>query len=383
MTFGLSLGLSWRTDEGIGILRELVHDGAATANTRGDLALVYGLSGRDREASATLAADLTSSQIQNNLGYYRSLREMFRQGKPIRRSRSADRQPAAQPEHCAAGPVAPESAFDAARGGTELGGCAATLGTAGAEAGGGNCSRAIAVAPTLPSRRAPEAAMAAAKPVAPTQPLASPMPTRSNTAVVGSGDYWFMLMKLSRISSTAGPIKTMKSAGGVEDHHRHRHRRRKRPAFSSARNMRSVRCSWLSTLNARASGVPYFSAWIIVLVNASIEGEGARFSEVFQGAPVGHEAEFECSLVQFVAQHRGLATGFRHNALKRGVGRSPGFGADHQHVERVGQRLAHALSRLERAFLMTRSGAFLPQVGAAAAHGGSISAAPLPIGSGP
>ena len=98
---GLSLGLSGQTGEGITILRELVRDGAATANTRGNLALVYGLAGREREASATLAVDLSPSQIQNNLAYYRTLREMLRQGKPIgnldapgrsrRRSRAATR----------------------------------------------------------------------------------------------------------------------------------------------------------------------------------------------------------------------------------------------------------------------------------------------------
>lgn len=80
---GLSLGLSGQTSEGITILRELVRDGAATANTRGNLALVYGLAGRDREAAATLANDLTPAQIQTNLAYYRELRALLAQGKPI------------------------------------------------------------------------------------------------------------------------------------------------------------------------------------------------------------------------------------------------------------------------------------------------------------
>ena len=80
---GLSLGLSGHTTEGITILRELVRDGAATAKTRGNLALVYGLAGRDREATAALSAHLSSSQIQNNLAYYRELRSMLLQGKPI------------------------------------------------------------------------------------------------------------------------------------------------------------------------------------------------------------------------------------------------------------------------------------------------------------
>ena len=43
-----------------------------------------------------------------------------------------------------------------------------------------------------------------------------------------------------------------------------------RPAFSSALSIRSVRCSCDRTLKARASGVPYFSAWIIVLAKAVI-----------------------------------------------------------------------------------------------------------------
>lgn len=80
---GLSLGLSGQTSAGITILRELVRDGAATANTRGNLALVYGLAGRDREAAATLANDLSPAQIQTNLAYYHELRALLAQGKPI------------------------------------------------------------------------------------------------------------------------------------------------------------------------------------------------------------------------------------------------------------------------------------------------------------
>ena len=80
---GLSLGLSGQTDAGIRILSELVRDGSANANTRGNLALVYGLAGREREARATLAGDLSPGAIQSNLGYYRELRAMLAKGKPI------------------------------------------------------------------------------------------------------------------------------------------------------------------------------------------------------------------------------------------------------------------------------------------------------------
>lgn len=80
---GLSYGLSGLTGEGIAILRELVRDGEATARTRGNLALVYGLAGRDREAAATLEGDLTPAQIRQNLAYYRELRILLQQGRPI------------------------------------------------------------------------------------------------------------------------------------------------------------------------------------------------------------------------------------------------------------------------------------------------------------
>jgi Flp pilus assembly protein TadD len=80
---GLSLGLSGQTSEGIRILSELNRDKQASARTRGNLALIYGLAGRDREAAAVLATDLSSSQVQSNLAYYRELRGLLKQGKPI------------------------------------------------------------------------------------------------------------------------------------------------------------------------------------------------------------------------------------------------------------------------------------------------------------
>jgi Flp pilus assembly protein TadD len=80
---GLSLGLSGQTAEGIQILSELSRDKQANARTRGNLALVYGLAGREAEAKATLSRDLPSSQVQSNLAYYRELRGFLKQGKPI------------------------------------------------------------------------------------------------------------------------------------------------------------------------------------------------------------------------------------------------------------------------------------------------------------
>ncbi len=88
---GLSLGLSGQTDQGITILRDLVRDPQANANTRGNLALVYGLAGREGDAKAALAGDLSSSQIQSNLVYYRELRGLLLKGRPITLDRPADR----------------------------------------------------------------------------------------------------------------------------------------------------------------------------------------------------------------------------------------------------------------------------------------------------
>jgi Flp pilus assembly protein TadD len=80
---GLSLGLSGQTDEGIRILSELVRDPKASSQTRGNLALVYGLAGKEGEAAATLRTDLPPQQIQNNVTYYREMRTLLRQGRPI------------------------------------------------------------------------------------------------------------------------------------------------------------------------------------------------------------------------------------------------------------------------------------------------------------
>lgn len=77
----LSRGLSGAPAAGIQILRELVRDSEATARTRGNLALLYGISGREREARATLSVDLDDGEIEENIAYYRKLREMLEAGR--------------------------------------------------------------------------------------------------------------------------------------------------------------------------------------------------------------------------------------------------------------------------------------------------------------
>jgi Flp pilus assembly protein TadD len=79
----LSLGLSGTPGAGIEILKELVRDSQATARTRGNLALLYGLAGREREARAALSVDLDGAQIEENIAYYRKLREMLHAGRAI------------------------------------------------------------------------------------------------------------------------------------------------------------------------------------------------------------------------------------------------------------------------------------------------------------
>lgn len=79
----LSRGLSGAPEAGIEILRELVRSSEATGRTRGNLALLYGLAGREREARATLAVDLDDAAIAENIAYYRDLREMLKAGRAI------------------------------------------------------------------------------------------------------------------------------------------------------------------------------------------------------------------------------------------------------------------------------------------------------------
>ena len=79
----LSRGLAGAPETGIEILRELVRSNEATARTRGNLALLYGLAEREREARATLAGDLDDAAIDENISYYRDLREVLRAGGTI------------------------------------------------------------------------------------------------------------------------------------------------------------------------------------------------------------------------------------------------------------------------------------------------------------
>lgn len=69
-----SLITSKKFDEAIAILEPLVKHPNATQRQRSNLALAYGLSGRDEEAKLTLAEDHAPAQVQRNLDTYRQMR---------------------------------------------------------------------------------------------------------------------------------------------------------------------------------------------------------------------------------------------------------------------------------------------------------------------
>ena len=71
---GLSLLLSGDAAGAVAVLEPLGKAVTATARQRQNLALAYGLSGRDREAAAMAALDLEPAAVQQNLAFYRRLR---------------------------------------------------------------------------------------------------------------------------------------------------------------------------------------------------------------------------------------------------------------------------------------------------------------------
>jgi Flp pilus assembly protein TadD len=81
--YALSLASSGQQEKGIAILQDLIRDPNAAPHVRGNLALVYGLAGRDEDARATLKTDMSSAKIEENIGVYHSLRRLMLEGKPI------------------------------------------------------------------------------------------------------------------------------------------------------------------------------------------------------------------------------------------------------------------------------------------------------------
>ncbi|AJE48843.1 tetratricopeptide repeat protein [Celeribacter indicus] len=81
--YALSLAISGQMVKGTGILQELVRDPNAAPHVRGNLALVYGLAGRDTDARATLALDMSPAQVEENIAAYRAIRRLMLEDKPI------------------------------------------------------------------------------------------------------------------------------------------------------------------------------------------------------------------------------------------------------------------------------------------------------------
>ncbi len=71
---GLSLALGGDPAEAIVVLEGLTRSAGASAVNRQNLALAYGLAGRDRDAAAISRLDLPADHVQNNIDYYGSLR---------------------------------------------------------------------------------------------------------------------------------------------------------------------------------------------------------------------------------------------------------------------------------------------------------------------
>ena len=71
---GLSLALAGDYKTALRVLEDAARDPKATARTRQNLALVYGLAGEMEDAAATGSADLGQGTVRRNLAYYRALR---------------------------------------------------------------------------------------------------------------------------------------------------------------------------------------------------------------------------------------------------------------------------------------------------------------------
>jgi Flp pilus assembly protein TadD len=71
--YALSLALSGNNEKAATLLRQIVADGNAGRRVRQNLALVYALAGRIRDAEAVVGTDLSAAEARNNLAFYESL----------------------------------------------------------------------------------------------------------------------------------------------------------------------------------------------------------------------------------------------------------------------------------------------------------------------
>lgn len=92
LNLALSLALSGRYGEAVGLLQPVVHAPGATPRERQTLALIYGLKGDQREARQLALIDLDPASADHNLAFYESLRRLT----PDARSRAVLSASAAQ-----------------------------------------------------------------------------------------------------------------------------------------------------------------------------------------------------------------------------------------------------------------------------------------------
>jgi len=84
LDLALSLALSEKFDQAIGLLRPVVYAPGATPQERQTLALIYGLKGDERTARQLARMDLDAASVDHNLAYYETLRHL----SPDARSRA-------------------------------------------------------------------------------------------------------------------------------------------------------------------------------------------------------------------------------------------------------------------------------------------------------
>lgn len=72
---GLSLAVTGNYQDALHYLGPLAADSRSSPETRGNLALVYGLNGDDQQAAKVASVDLDPKAVQANLAYYQSLRQ--------------------------------------------------------------------------------------------------------------------------------------------------------------------------------------------------------------------------------------------------------------------------------------------------------------------
>jgi Flp pilus assembly protein TadD len=79
---GLSMLLQGNSEGAIAVLQSIVADPKATAQHRANLALAYGLTGKENAARRLLQLDLAPTEVDRNIELYKSMAQLY--GRPLR-----------------------------------------------------------------------------------------------------------------------------------------------------------------------------------------------------------------------------------------------------------------------------------------------------------